>query len=63
MISLGPQGKGVMISRQSPREIFITRRGVEILEIFRGCHPQLDMIINTVKVSIITSVIVIVNEL
>ena len=50
-ISLGPHGKGVLISRKSPAEMFITKSGRDILEVFRGSHPLLDIIISSIKVS------------
>ena len=50
-ISLGPRGKGVLVSRKCPAEMFITKSGQDILEIFRGSHPFLDFIISSIKVS------------
>ena len=50
-ISLGPTGKGVLVSRKSPAEMYITKNGRDLLEIYRGSHPFLDIIISSIKVS------------
>ena len=49
-LSIGEDGKGVLVSRKSPREIFITKSGIDILDMHRGCHPFLDIIIANIKV-------------
>ena len=51
-MSMGPDGKGVLVSRKSPREVFITKSGVDIMEAYRGCHPFIDIIIRNIKVYI-----------
>ena len=50
--SYGPHDKGVLVSRKSPREMFISKDGKEILKIFRGNHPVMDLIISSIMVSI-----------
>ena len=49
LMALGPRGKGVLIHRKSPREMFITKSGAKILETFSGSHPLLDIVISSVK--------------
>ena len=41
----------MLVSRRSPRELVLTRDGKQILELFRGQHPVLDIVIHTIKVS------------
>ena len=41
----------MLVSRRSPRELVLTRDGKQILELFRGQHPVLDIVIDTIKVS------------
>ena len=48
--AFGPSGKGVLIHRKSPREMFITKSGLRILETFSGSHPFLDIVISNIKV-------------
>ena len=51
LTSYGRAGRGVLVSRRSPRELVLTRDGKQILELFRGQHPVLDIVIHTIKVS------------
>ena len=46
----GRAGRGVLVSRRSPRELAVTRDGKQILELFRGQHPVLDILIHTIMV-------------
>lgn len=52
LTAYGPGGKGILITRKSPREMFITKSGREILETFKGHHPFLDLIIASIKVTL-----------
>ena len=49
-MSIGLEGKGVLVSRKSPREVFITKSGIDILDAHIGCHPFIDIIIRNIKV-------------
>ena len=51
MTTYGRAGRGVLVSRRSPRELLVTRDGKQILELFRGQHPVLDLVIHTIMVS------------
>ena len=53
MVAFGPAGKGVLIHRKSPREMFITKSGLRIMETFSGSHPFLDIVISNIKVGYI----------
>ena len=52
LTAYGPSSKGILITRKSPREMFITKSGREILETFKGHHPFLDLIIASIKVTL-----------
>ena len=52
LTAYGPGGGGILITRKSPREMFITKSGREILETFKGHHPFLDLIIASIKVTL-----------
>ena len=38
--SMGPNGKAVMINIHSPKQIVVTKNGLDILEAIRGRHPS-----------------------
>ena len=44
----GPQGRGALVSQGSPRQLSLTRSGPELINLFKGCHPLLDLILKDV---------------
>ena len=62
IMSIGPGGKGVLVSRKSPREIFITKSGLDIMETHMGFHPFMDIIIGNIKVIILTILLYIITR-
>ena len=53
VVALGPTGKGILISRSSPKEMFITKSGKDILKTFCGSHPIMDLLIKSILVKVI----------
>ena len=53
--SMGPYGKAVMINIHSPKQIIVTKSGLDIIQAIRGRHHPLGMVLQVLhKVLIIT---------
>ena len=50
--SMGPYGKALMINIHSPKQIIVTKSGLDIIQAIRGRHHPLGMVLH--KVLIIT---------
>ena len=48
-ITFGPSGRAALVAQSSPRQLSVTRSGTQLINLFKGCHPLLDMILKDVE--------------
>ena len=47
-ITIGPQGRAALVAQGNPRQLSLTRSGPELINLFKGCHPLLDLVLKDV---------------
>ena len=48
-ITFGPHGRAALVGQSSPRQLSVTRSGPQLINLFKGCHPLLDVILKDVE--------------
>ena len=48
-ITFGPHGRAALVAESSPRQLSLTRSGPQLINLFKGCHPLLDVILKDVE--------------
>ena len=48
-ITFGPQGRSALVGQSSPRQLSVTKSGPQLINLFKGCHPLLDVILKDVE--------------
>ena len=48
-ITFGPHGRAALVAQSNPRQLSLTRSGPQLINLFKGCHPLLDVILKDVE--------------